>query len=123
MRRQLIEALSYPRELVQKIIDDRDCPHENLFEATSLRCHNCDLKQECHWVRCVNDFADFDGKPDHTINASLRYAISMVEALHSDLRHDSTVCTCEPCTWVRDSQQLVSEFERRLPPNPYRQVS
>ncbi len=120
MRRQLIEALAYPRLLVEKIIDARDCPHDNLFEATSERCHECDMNQECHWVRCLNDFANFDEKPAYTINASLRYGIRLVESLHDELRHDETTCTCEACSWVREAHRLTEEFESRLEPNPYR---
>jgi len=37
MRRELIEALNFPRELVLRIIDERDCPHESLFKATDDR--------------------------------------------------------------------------------------
>ncbi len=120
MRQQLIEALTYPRLLVQKIIEEQDCPHDSLFEATSERCHQCDLNRECHWVSCLNEFADFDDKPAYTINASVRYGIKLVESLHSELRHDETVCTCEPCSWVRDAQRLTEEFELNLAPNPYR---
>jgi hypothetical protein len=120
MRRRLIEALGYPRSLVQKIIDGRDCPHENLFEATSERCRQCGINRQCHWVACLNEFNDFEDKPTHTINASLRYGVKLVEALHSDLPHAETSCTCEPCTWMRDAQQLIEDYEGSLPPNPHR---
>jgi len=120
MRRQLIEALSYPRLLVQRIIDGQDCPHDSLFEATSERCHRCSLNSECHWLACLGEFADFSDKPTHTINASVRYGVKLVESLHSELHHDETTCTCEPCTWVRGAQRLVEEFEENLAPNPYR---
>ena len=120
MRRQLIEALTYPRLMVSKIIDEQDCPHANLFEATSERCHQCDTNKECHWVSCLNEFADFNDKPAYTINASLRYGIKLIESLNSELRHDETVCNCEPCSWVRRAQRLTEEFELNLAPNPYR---
>ena len=120
MRRRLIEALTYPRLLVQKIIDERDCPHDSLFQATSERCRQCDMNSECHWVNCLEDFSDFADKPEHTINASLRYGVKLVESLHSELAHAETMCTCEPCTWVRDAQRLIEEFEEHLPPNAYR---
>ena len=120
MRRQMIEALSYPRLLVKKIIDGRDCPHDSLFEATSERCQQCDINRECHWVTCLDEFADFEDKPTHTINASLRYGVKLVESLHAELHHDETLCTCEACTWVRDTQRLIEEFEENLAPNEYR---
>jgi len=122
MRRQLIEALSYPKLLVQKIIAERDCPHDSLFEATDDRCHHCDIGRECHWAKCLNDFDNFDGKATHTINASLRYGRKLVESLHSELRHDETTCKCEACMWIRDSQSLTEAFDARFVVNPYRQM-
>lgn len=120
MRRQLIEALTYPRLLVEKIIGARDCPHDSLFHATNERCGQCDMNRECHWINCLNDFSDFADKPEYTINASLRYGIKLVESLHDELHHDETLCRCEACTWVRDAQRLTEEFEKHLAPNPYR---
>lgn len=122
MRRQLIEALTYPRLLLLRIIEEQDCPHDSLFEATSDRCHQCDLNRECHWATCLNDFADLKDKPMHTLNASLRYGVKLVESLNSELRHDESMCTCEACSWVRDAQRLIEEFESYLAPNPYRPV-
>ena len=58
MRRELIEALTYPRLLILKIIDAQVCEHDSLFEATSARCHQCSMGRECHWVSCLNDFED-----------------------------------------------------------------
>jgi hypothetical protein len=120
MRRELIEALTYPRLLILKIIDAQDCEHDSLFEATSARCHQCALGRECHWVSCLNDFKDLRNKPAHTLNASLRYSVRLVESLHSELRHDATTCTCEACSWIRDSQRLIETFESSLAPNPHR---
>ena len=121
MRRQLIEALTYPRLLVLKTIEDRDCPHESLFEALDERCFQCELSKECHWVSCLNDFADFADKPDYNINSSLRYGIRLVESLQDEPLHDKTLCTCETCSWVRDAQRLTVEFELSLAPNQYRE--
>jgi hypothetical protein len=123
MRRQLIEAITYPRLLVLKIIEDRDCPHDSLFEALDERCFRCELNKECHWVRCLDDFADFEDKPDYTINASLRYGIRLVETLHQKYEHDQTVCPCEACSWIRDAKRLTEKFEQGLAPNPYRDAS
>jgi len=120
MRRQLIEALTYPRLLILKLIDSQDCPYDSLFDVARIRCQRCDMGQECHWASCLNDFEDLRSKPTRTLNASLRYGVKLVESLHGELRHDATVCTCEACAWIRDSQRLIEEFERRLAPNPYR---
>ena len=122
MQRQLIEALTHPTLLVLKIIEDRDCPQDSLFDALSERCFQCDINKECHWVSCLNDFADFAEQHTYTINASLRYGISLVETLHGEFQDEKTLCTCESCSWVRDARRLTEEFELSLAPNPYRET-
>ena len=122
MRRQLIEALSYPKLLVERQIEERNCPHDGQFDSTDERCHHCDIDRECHWVTCLNEFGDFDGKANHTINASLRYGIKLVEELHSELRHDETICECEACLWIRASQSLTEAFDAQFVVKPYKQM-
>ena len=120
MRRQMVEALAYPRLRVLQIIEQRDCPQDGLFEPTSSHCQECDLNRECHWVRRLHEFSNFDDKPAHTINASLRYGIKVVESLHPEPKQEASECTCEACSWVRDTRRLVEAFEANLAPNPYR---
>jgi hypothetical protein len=122
MRRQLIEALSLPKLLVQKIIAEQDCPHDSMFEATDDRCHDCDLSRDCHWVSCLNDFANFEGKATHTINASVRYGINLVEHMHRELGHDQSSCECETCVWIRNAEGLTKAFDARFVVNPYREM-
>jgi len=76
----------------------------------------------CHWVSCLNEFSDFDGKATHTISASLRYGVDLVGTMHSKLRHDQKTCDCESCVWMRDSQRLIDEFDERFATNRYRHL-
>ncbi|MFQ6005427.1 MAG: hypothetical protein ACE5OQ_07970 [Woeseia sp.] len=114
MRRRLLEALTYPRLFVLEKIDLADCPQKRLFDASCDRCCGCGLKQECHWLRCLNDFADFAGKSAHTMHASLLYSIGLIEAHNEQMQHNSRACTCESCTWTRDARQLTREFSRQF---------
>ncbi len=111
MRRKLLEALTYPRLLILEDIGLEGCPYDSLFDPSCDRCHRCELRQECHWLACINDFADFASKPSYTMHASLQYSINLIEARSERLQHDSETCTCESCTWSRDAQQLTREFE------------
>lgn len=111
MRRRLIEALTYPRLLVLEAAGRKDCPHNELFDTCSDRCHHCDLIQECHWLSCLDSFAAFSSKPTHTIHASLLYSIKLIDARIEQMGHDSRTCTCESCTWTRDAQKLTREFQ------------
>ena len=122
MRREMIEALDFPRRLILDIIEGRDCPHSNLFEVTSERCGQCDINSECHWASCLHEFSDFEGKPTHTISASLRYGIRVVEAFRDDDEHQIAGCNCAACTWLYDARRLVEKFEQTLPPNRFRPV-
>ena len=110
MRRRLIEALTYPRLFVLENIGVENCPQNRLFDSSCDRCRSCGLRQECHWLSCLNDFADFASKPTHTIHASLLYGINLIEARNEQMQHNSKACTCESCTWTRDARHLSREF-------------
>ncbi len=115
MRERLIEALIYPRLLVMNLIEEGNDPHKTLFEATGERCNHCDLDNDCGWEKCLQDFRHFEDKTNASLSASLREGIKLVEALHSELRHDETTCTCETCNWIRNAEHLTEECEHHLP--------
>ena len=110
MRRQLLEALTYPRLFVLDSIKRKECPSESLFDSSCDRCHNCDLQQECHWLSCLNDFAEFAIKPTYTMNASLMYSIKMIESRKSESRPHTEECPCESCAWTNSARELTHEF-------------
>jgi len=115
MRRQLIEALSYPGLLVRQLIEEGNYPHTSFFAATGLRCHACDGTGSCFWDKCLGDFTRREDKTDAELTDSLREGIRLVEALHSELRHDETTCRCETCNWIRNAEHLAEECEHHLP--------
>jgi len=110
MRRRLIEALTYPRLFVLKEIDLQDCPHDSVFDASWDHCRNCGLGQECHWLSCLNDFAELSDKSVHTLHASLLYSINLIEAHIEEIQHDVWYCDCAPCSWIREAEQLSQAF-------------
>ena len=110
MRRKMIEALTYPRLFVLKEIGLQHCPHDAIFDPNWDRCRNCGLGQECHWLSCLNDFADLSNKPIHTLHASLLYSIKLIESHAEQMQHHIDSCGCESCSWTRDAQQLSREF-------------
>jgi len=110
MRRKLIEALTYPRLFVLQNVGLEDCPHDSNYDSSWDCCRNCGLGRECHWLSCLNDFAELANKPIHTIHASLLYSINVIEAHLEQLQHDTGSCDCEPCSWTRDAQRLSRAF-------------
>ncbi|MDX1516447.1 MAG: hypothetical protein R3288_06385 [Woeseiaceae bacterium] len=115
MRRQLIEALTYPRLLVGQLIEQGNYQYKSFYEATGQRCHVCDGKGECQWDKCLGDFSYFREKTTEELSESLREGIKLVEAMISELRHDETKCTCETCNWIRNAEHLTEECEHHLP--------
>ena len=115
MRRQLIEALTYPGLLVRQLIEEGNFAHASFYEATGQRCQACDGVGECGWDKCLGDFSHRDDKSMGALSGSLRDGIKLVEALHSELRHDETTCTCETCSWIRNAEHLMEECEHHLP--------
>ena len=115
MRRQLIEALTYPGLLVRQLIEEGNYAHDSFYAATGERCHNCDGTGSCSWNRCLEDFVHREDKTTEELGESLREGIKLVEALHARLRHDETTCTCETCSWIRNAEHLTEEIEHHLP--------
>jgi hypothetical protein len=115
MRRQLIEALSYPAIMVRQFGESGEYPGKSLFDATGERCHKCEPDRECSWDRCLTDFRRFENESTQFLTETLREGIKLVEALHSELRHDETTCHCETCIWIRNAEHLVEESEHHLP--------
>ncbi len=115
MQQQLIEALLYPRKMVEELVQDGNYAHKNMFEATGERCNHCDGTGDCGWDHCVEDFQQLGQKTEESLSVSLREGIRFIESLHSHLRHDETTCTCEPCIWIRNAEHLLEECEHQLP--------
>ena len=114
MRQQLIEALLYPRKMVEQLVQGGNYAKKNMFEATGERCNHC-TGEGCGWETCMQDFKKIDDMTTETLSVSLREGINFVEALHKHLRHDETTCTCEPCNWIRNAEHLTEECELQLP--------
>lgn len=115
MRHQLIEALMYPRKMVEELIAEGNFQHENLFEATGERCNHCDGSGDCSWTTCLQDFRHFDDMSTDQLGATLREGIKLVESLFNELHHDETSCRCETCNWIRNAEHLTEEVEHHLP--------
>jgi len=115
MRRQLIEALTYPGLMVRQLIEESNYPHRSLYEAIGERCNKCSAGSDCSWATCLRDFSNYDEKSTEDLGEILREGIKFVESLHNELRHDETTCTCETCSWIRNAEHLTEECAHHLP--------
>ena len=99
MRRQLIEALSYPGLLVRQLIDAGNDTPESTYS----------------WDRWLETFTHREDKSIDELAESLREGIKLVESLHARLRQDETTSTAEYAVWIRNAEHLIEEVEHHLP--------
>ncbi|MEE8495236.1 MAG: hypothetical protein V3S21_02060, partial [Xanthomonadales bacterium] len=111
--------LTYPRLFVLDEISLQDCPQDSLFDTACEQCHSCSLRQECHWLSCLDSFADFSRMPAYTMHASLLFSTSLIDERCRELKHDPDACSCESCRWMRDARQLAREFQMDRPDNQF----
>jgi hypothetical protein len=109
MRQSLIEALSYPRELVRNDMDLDDCPHSGLYDDEDGRCLACPQQPECEWLYNNEEFAALGQKPVAEILAALEIASDYVAAQIAYWEHDSRQCGCTSCTWLGEASRLVDK--------------
>jgi hypothetical protein len=109
MRQNLIEALSYPRELVRNNLELDDCPHAGLYDDEDGRCIACPQQSDCEWLYNNEGFAALEKKPIAEILAALEIASDYVAAQVTYWEHDSRRCGCTSCSWLRGALRLVDK--------------
>jgi hypothetical protein len=115
MRRQIIEALTYPRILLLANLSDDQCPQNRYFNPAHPSCRLCAQGDECLWLNRNDEFSVMARKPMQTLYESLLFCIDYVDAQCSFTRHNVRRCACESCQWVRDARRLASEYRNREP--------
>lgn len=113
IRQSLIEALSYPRELVRNDMDLDDCPHNGLFDDEDGRCLICPQQPECEWLYNNEEFVALEQKPIAEVLTALEIASDYVAAQIAYWEHNTEQCRCTSCTWLRHALQLVDQV--RMP--------
>jgi hypothetical protein len=115
MRRQIIEALTYPRILLLANLGDDECPQNRYFNPAHPSCQHCDQGEECHWLECNDEFSVLALKPMGALYESLLFSIDYVDTQCSRANHNVRRCACESCHWVRKARRLAREYRNRTP--------
>jgi hypothetical protein len=105
-REQIIEALAFPRKLVQDSLDLHQCPHGGFFSPAETGCQDCDDRAECQWLYHYDEFAAMENKPVAVLVDALDFALTYVRAQVATWEHDSQGCRCDACRWLRASEKL-----------------
>jgi hypothetical protein len=113
VRKQLIEALAYPRTLIDSGLQLENCPHNGRYDKQDLRCHECDSRPECEWLVHNDEFVALKNKPEDQLLAALEFALLHMSAFVASAGHDNRSCRCESCQWIRDSQDLYDRHQKQ----------
>lgn len=114
MRRQIIEAITYPRMLLLDSLNIDECPQNLYFNSSDPQCLGCDKGEECSWLNRNDEFSALAMKPMGDLISVLHFCINFVETRCSGDQHNVGRCACEPCTWVRKARRLVWEYRGSL---------
>jgi len=110
MRRQIIEALTYPRILLLANLEVGECPQNRYFNPEHPSCGSCQQGAECHWLNRHDEFSVLSTIPLETLHESLLFCIDYVDAQCSRADHNVRYCACESCLWVRQARHLAWDY-------------
>ncbi len=130
VRKKLIDALSFPRQLVHDGLELDKCPHNGFYSESDPRCGRCEQQIECEWLLRNDEFVALQQKPLADLVDALEFALMHVNAYAGTAGHEVRACHCEVCGWLRKAQRLyhrlnaqgfpltraaISRFEYRPP--------
>jgi hypothetical protein len=112
MRERVIEVLAYPRHQLRENIDIDHCPHAGFYSRGTTECMECELEPECQWLCSNDEFSALKHKPKQALVDALEFATEYVDYLVTDWGHNSRLCGCDACTWLRDANQLFDQLRK-----------
>jgi hypothetical protein len=113
MRRQILEALTYPRMVVLANLDGEECSQHLYFNPAHPSCQLCYQSEECRWLKGNDEFSVLAEKPMDALFESLLFGIEYVDVQCSRASHNVRRCACESCRWVRDARRLGRAYRNR----------
>ena len=111
MRRQMIEAITYPRMLLLDSLDAEECPQNLYFNPAHPGCKYCEQSEECYWLNHNDEFSVLAKKSTQDLFIALQFCIDFVDARCSYQDHNVGRCACESCSWVRSARKLAWEYQ------------
>ncbi|KPK55465.1 MAG: hypothetical protein AMS22_04325 [Thiotrichales bacterium SG8_50] len=114
MRKQMLEALAYPRDLIRSGLDVDNCPHSGNYAAEDIECLTCFDGPECRWLYHNDEFVALEGKSLAELADALEFALEHVSAQVIHSSHNQRTCRCDACAWLRKSQKLLDRAVNEL---------
>lgn len=106
-RKQIIRCLDYPRALVRTGGLPRDCRYGGEHCADDPACAICAYGAECRWLCAVDQPSGLALKTTSELESTLAFAIEYVMNRTVELGHNSNVCRCDHCRWLRSTRGIL----------------
>lgn len=108
-RDRIIEALSYPRSLMEKEIKRRDCPEHHRFNEHSDDCNDCLYILECQSYADRLSETSLKQISEPQLRKLLQLGLEYVAYQTGRMDHETDSCTCDLCRWVRETTPLLGD--------------
>ena len=117
MREKVIELLEFPRQWLGDQLELEVCPYDGHYNRSDHLCERCEREPECRWLFNNDESVELCEWPLSTLLANLDLALWLVDARRPYGTHDF-YCTCELCTWRRQTEKLLTANSFQPPIRP-----
>jgi hypothetical protein len=103
---KLVDLLIFPKQLLLKEINARNCIHNAEFCMCDIKCWDCDLGREC--FELIGKQGGFGLKSSQEVCLK-RIGIAQ-KYIHNKLKnwqHDRMTCDCDACNWLRNTTRIL----------------
>lgn len=108
LKERLVEALQYPRGLMQKKASPVNRPGEAAGEICIVAEMTGEGQVTRDWILSVKEISEFKKAPLNTLVSALGVALKSVQEELNESEHD-LFCACDACAWQRHAGSLYSE--------------
>ena len=112
MRRKILDALAYPRQVAKANVRLSTCPHSGFFKVMDSTCQQCSKNYECDWLNSTDQFHDLAGRPMEFLYRALTFGIDYVDARNTLAGHEGQGCECDSCDWISNARGVIREYSK-----------
>lgn len=113
MKEKIVDEFDYPYEVVKGGVSLRTCPHGGHFDKSSHNCAICESVEECLWIQKNDECAANERKSTDELLESLLFPLDYIDMQLARAGHNIGLCSCEACSWLRDTEALVNTYSER----------
>lgn len=111
LKRQIIEALTFPRLQAFEVLDLEKCPSGGRFHSKNDNCKACEAMFPCAWIESNEPFIELAAKSTEDLLQALRIARDFIVSGNHRGTIGRTSCVCEHCRWIGRADRLIRAGE------------